>query len=135
MEHMMRVKLLLGISMMLLSLAASAQSNSDQQNTTSPTGSSDSMTVRGCLTGSAGTYVLVADDKGKPYMLQGNKSDLDQMIRHEVEITGKLMHQTGSDQGQATSTGDNNRAQPPGATLQVSSVREVSNTCAAKMSR
>ena len=127
-------KLFVAISFLSFSMALWAQSNSGQQNigadaTTNP------ITIRGCVTGSAGTYVLVADQHGKPYMLEGSNSNLDKMIRHEVEVTGQLVNQTGADRSQTSSSGQTNRTQPPGATLQVSSVREISDTCSAKAAR
>jgi hypothetical protein len=79
--------------------------------------------------------VLVADQQGKPYILQGTNSDLDKMIQHEVEVTGQLVNQTGIDRSQPSSSEGSNRTQPPGATLQVSSVREISDTCSAKTAR
>ncbi len=131
---MQRTKLLFGISVLLLSMAAWAQSDSTQQNT-GASATSNPITVRGCVTGSAGTYVLVADQQGKPYMLQGGNTNLDKMIRHEVEVTGQLVNETGTDRSQTSSSDETSRTQPRGATLQVSSVREISDTCSAKTAR
>jgi len=130
----MKRAILFGIFLALFSVGAWAQSD-NQQNASSSTGSSNAVTVRGCLTGSAGTYVLVADQQGKPYMLRGSNTDLDKMILHEVEISGQLVNQTGTDRSQTASGEASNRTQPPGATLQVSSVREISDTCSAKSAR
>ncbi len=122
-------KLLFGIVVMLLSLATWAQTDNSQQNSTA---NSNPITVRGCLTGSAGAYVLLADQQGKPYMLQGQGASLDKMIHQEVEITGQLVNETGNEQRQTASGAENSGTQPPGATLHVSSVREISDTCSAK---
>ncbi len=129
---MKSMTLLVAILLPVLAMAAWAQSDSSQANTSA--GSTNPMTVRGCITGSAGTYVLIADQQGKPYMLRGTNGDLDKMIRHEVEVTGQLVNQTGTDRSQTSDNGGN-RTQPPGATLQVSSVREISDTCSAKSAR
>ena len=118
----MKVKLLFGIAFALFSIAAWAQADNSQQNT-SP-GSATPVTVRGCLTGAAGAYVLIADEKGVPYLLRGSNSDLEKMIQHEIEVTG-LVRKTANSE---TSSGQ----QLPGSTLQVTSVREVADTCAAK---
>jgi hypothetical protein len=108
-----------------------AQSQDTPQNASSAGSQSGQVVVRGCLTGAAGAYVLIADDRGTPYLLRGNTGNLDRMIQHEVEITGqKVASQTSSSQSSTTNT--DKVQHPPGSTLLVSAVNDIADTCAAK---
>ena len=121
-----------GILVVLLSVGGWAQNDNNQQNGNASAGTSNAVTVRGCLTGAAGAYVLLADQKGTPYKLRGG-NDLDRMIQHEIEVTG-LALAPASDRTETSSQGQD-RTQVPSTTLQVSSVREIADTCAVKPAR
>lgn len=129
----MKFTMLFGILVVLLSVGAWAQNDNNQQNGSASAGTSNAVTVRGCLTGAAGAYVLLADQKGTPYKLRGG-NDLDRMIQHEIEVTGQTLAPA-SDRTQTSSQGQEARTQVPPATLQVSSVREIADTCAVKPAR
>jgi len=48
-------------------------------------------TVRGCLDGERGNYIVVEDNSGIVYVLKGVGNKLDGYLRHEVEVKGKLL--------------------------------------------
>src|SRR5881394_3950934 len=62
---------------------AGATASSSDQATSSSTGN----TVQGCLSGSAGSYMLT-DSTGVMYQLSGSDSDLSANVNKEVEVTG-----------------------------------------------
>jgi hypothetical protein len=47
-------------------------------------------TVRGCLDGERGNYILV-DDNSSVYVLKGVGNKLDSYLHHEVEVKGKML--------------------------------------------
>jgi len=47
-------------------------------------------TVRGCLQGDRGNYVLV-EDNSSVYVLKGVGNKLDSYLRHEVEVKGRML--------------------------------------------
>jgi hypothetical protein len=68
-----------------------------QQASSTPASGSDSTaparhlsTVRGCLDGDRGNYVLV-ENNGPVYVLKGVGNKLDSYLRHEVEVKGKML--------------------------------------------
>jgi hypothetical protein len=68
-----------------------------QQASSTPASGSDSTaparhlsTVRGCLDGDRGNYVLV-ENNGSVYVLKGVGNKLDSYLRHEVEVKGKML--------------------------------------------
>lgn len=129
----MKSTMLFGILVVLLSVGGWAQNDNSQQNGNASAGTSNAVTVRGCLTGAAGAYVLLADQKGTPYKLRGG-NDLDRMIQHEIEVTGQALAPV-SDRTETSSQGQEARTQVPPTTLQVSSVRDIADTCAVKPAR
>jgi hypothetical protein len=69
--------------------AQQSTSNASQiPSATAPTGHLS--TVRGCLDGDRGNYVVV-DNNGMAYVLKGVGNKLDSQIHHEVEVTGKML--------------------------------------------
>lgn len=58
-------------------------------NSTSPM--SDVSTVRGCLDGERGNYIVVEDKTSMVYVLKGVGNKLDNYLNHEVEVRGKLL--------------------------------------------
>jgi hypothetical protein len=68
-----------------------------QQSAGTPASGSDSTaparhlsTVRGCLDGDRGNYVVV-ENNGSVYVLKGVGNKLDSYLRHEVEVKGKML--------------------------------------------
>jgi hypothetical protein len=68
-----------------------------QQASSTPASGSDSTaparhlsTVRGCLDGDRGNYVVV-ENNGSVYVLKGVGNKLDSYLRHEVEVKGKML--------------------------------------------
>lgn len=64
------------------------------QQTAKPPGSDESrqqnqITVRGCLRSQRGNYILVANQTGLIYALQGVGHKLDSYVRKEIEVTGQ----------------------------------------------
>src|SRR5271155_2951626 len=51
---------------------------------------SDVSTVRGCLDGQRGNYIVVEDKTGLAYVLKGVGNKLDPQLHHEVEVKGRL---------------------------------------------
>lgn len=83
-------KLMMAVAALLLTAGAVAQ------DATAPAqaGASDSdkvATVRGCLRGSRGNYILIENNTGLTYVLKGVGNKLDAFRRHEVEVKGKLL--------------------------------------------
>jgi hypothetical protein len=60
-----------------------------QQSSAAP--ASKAVTVRGCLDGDRGNYVVVEENSGSVYVLKGVGNKLDSYLRHEVEVKGKIL--------------------------------------------
>jgi len=58
-------------------------------NSTAPV--SNIATVRGCLDGERGNYIVVEDNSGAVYVLKGVGNKLDNYLHHEVEVKGKML--------------------------------------------
>ena len=81
-------KLITTVGLLLMAAAAFAQ----EAAAPAQAGDSDHVTtVRGCLRGSRGNYVLFEDKTGLVYVLKGVGNKLDAQRRHEVEVKGKLL--------------------------------------------
>jgi len=66
------------------------------QESTTPPASADNAargvtTVRGCLDGSRGNYIVVENKTSLVYVLKGVGNKLDNQLNHEVEVKGKLL--------------------------------------------
>jgi hypothetical protein len=81
-------------------------------------------TIRGCLTGTAGNYRLVASD-GTAYELKGHESDLRKNVGKEVEITASTSPSSQSSAGARSQAGAGAATQ----TLQVREINKVADTC------
>jgi len=88
-----RTKRLIAVAGFLFVGFAAAQ----QPSSTPPasTGSSspptpNTSTVRGCLDGQRGNYIVVEDKTGLVYVLKGVGNKLDSKLHHEVEVKGQL---------------------------------------------
>jgi hypothetical protein len=114
------------LSIALLSVNVNAQNNSAPQTSGSSAAASTTgtgnTTLRGCLTGGAGTYMLLDKASGVGYILKGGE-DLSRQLNHELAVTGQTL--VSNSQSQAASG-----AVP--ATInnfQVQSVQEIADHC------
>jgi hypothetical protein len=68
------------------------------QHTPSPADNSGAdaskTTVRGCLQGERGNYIVIEDKTGSLFVLKGVGNKLDSHLHHEVEVTGKVLSGT-----------------------------------------
>jgi len=120
----MRHLILLSV-LMLAACWAAAQNDSTQTTPAgSQTGEGSQTTVQGCLSGSEGSYTLMADN-GTSYQLTGSTAKLKEHVGHEVKITGTASASSG--QASSNMGGQGGSTDMPG--LQVDSVKHVSKTC------
>ena len=98
-----------------------AQNNSGQN--------SNKTTLEGCLSGSAGSYTLTANN-GMTYQLQGKDNDLSKHVGQEVKVKGTA---AAGASGSMSGASSNSAGTPAGAasqqTFEVSKVKKVSKTC------
>jgi hypothetical protein len=69
-----------------------------QQSSTPPTSGSGvavparkAATVRGCLEGERGNYILIENNTSLVYVLKGVGNKLDSQLHHEVEVRGRTL--------------------------------------------
>jgi hypothetical protein len=78
--------------LLIAALAAVAQQSSTPPlstgNMSAP--ASNTSTVRGCLDGQRGNYIVVEDKTGLVYVLKGVGQKLDGQLHHEVEVKGRV---------------------------------------------
>jgi hypothetical protein len=87
-----------------------------------PTNAGGDMTVQGCLSGSAGNYMLT-DQNGTMYQLAGDTAKLSEHVGHEIKVTGSTSS-TATGGGNTSGTMESSKQ-----TLQVSSFQHISKTC------
>jgi hypothetical protein len=79
------------VGFLLIGLRALAQESSTRPATTgSNIAPANVSTVRGCLDGQRGNYIVVEDKTGLVYVLKGVGNKLDGQLHHEVEVKGRL---------------------------------------------
>lgn len=80
------------VGLLLIGLGAVAQQSSNPPASTGNSGASASntSTVRGCLDGQRGNYIVVEDKTGLVYVLKGVGNKLDSQLHHEVEVKGRV---------------------------------------------
>jgi hypothetical protein len=115
----------------LIGVAAPAQESS-----TAP--ASNNTTVRGCLRGQRGNYILIEDNTSAVYVLKGVGNKLDKQLRHQVEVKGKILPgsiKTGVTTEKAGSNPSDTVHGVDGVPLRVANVdtdvRTLSNRCKA----
>ncbi len=99
------------------------------QNSSAAENSSSGATLRGCVTGGAGTYVLISDSDGAAYTLVGQGPELDKQINHEVEVTGTPVSAPPSSQSSSHNSEAGAPAHASGNNFQVTTVREITDHC------
>jgi hypothetical protein len=110
--------LLLGVTWAVAQNAPATSQKGYSQSSTS-TGSQTS--VEGCLSSSAGKYMLT-DKNGKMYELTGDTSKLAEHVGHEIKVTGTESAATGASTGTMAKESTE-------ASLDVTSFRHISKTC------
>jgi hypothetical protein len=113
------------------SSAAAAPANSDAS-------ASHVSTVRGCLDGQRGNYIVVEDKTGLVYALRGVGNKLDRQVHHEVEVKGQVQPgtiKTGVNPTKAGSNPSDTEHGVDGVPLQVANVqtdvRTIAKSCKA----
>jgi hypothetical protein len=77
---------------LVITLGAVAQQSASQPTTASAgMPARGAATVRGCLNGQRGNYVLVEDNTSMVYALKGAGNKLDSYLNHEVEVKGRML--------------------------------------------
>ncbi len=103
---------------------SAASSTQDASAQATPTDAGNAQTVKGCLSGSDGNYILEASN-GKTYRLMGDTSKLSEHVGHEMKITGTISStSTTAPNGQ-----DVNGANTTRQTLEVTSFKHISKNC------
>jgi hypothetical protein len=78
---------------LLITMAAVAQQSptppASADNAAAP--ASHVSTVRGCLDGQRGNYILVENKSNMVYVLKGVGNKLDSQLHHEVEVKGRML--------------------------------------------
>lgn len=91
---MKSIKSLIAVQVFLLAaLGAVAQ---QPANPPAPAGGNtapvrNASTVRGCLNGQRGNYILIEDNTSLVYALKGVGNKLDSYLNHEVEVKGRML--------------------------------------------
>jgi hypothetical protein len=121
---------------LLIGLGAVAQQSSTPPATSAP--ADNVSTVRGCLRGQRGNYVLVEDKTGLMYVLKGVGNTLNGQLRHQVEVKGKILQgtvKTGINPTKVGSNPSDTAHGVDGVPLQVANpetdIRTISNKCKA----
>ena len=136
---MNRTKSLIAVGGVLLTgLGAVAQESSTPPATTGSTRAPANVsTVRGCLDGQRGNYI-VEDKTGLVYVLKGVGNKLDGQLQHEVEVKGRLrsgLIKTGVNPSKSGSNPSDTAHGVDGVPLEVadvqSDVRTISKHCKA----
>jgi len=128
--------LIVSIAFVFIAVAAVAQ-----QPSTPPASSGSSSnisTVRGCLDGQRGNYIVVEDKTGLVYALKGVGYKLDGQLHHEVEVKGRVrpgIIKTGINPAKAGSNPSDTEHGVDGVPLEVAGVhtdiRTISKHCKA----
>lgn len=77
--------------LMLISFGAFAQQSTSPATGGDTTQSRHTTTVRGCLSGERGNYILVQNRTSMVYVLKGVGNKLDGYLHQEVEVTGRTL--------------------------------------------
>ncbi|HXZ79730.1 MAG TPA: hypothetical protein VEG30_07360 [Terriglobales bacterium] len=133
------MKKMMFLLMLLLCVSwAVAQTGSSQSpSTAGSSGSSGSeQTVKGCLSGSSGNYMLT-DSSGNSWQLSGDTSKLADHVGHEIEVKGSTTSASSTtSSGASGSAGMSGQSSSSAQkTLNVSSVKHISKTCTSGASR
>ena len=78
------------ISVVMSSAAAVTGQQPSDQSAAPAQNDSNRITVRGCIRSERQNYILIADQTGVVYALQGVGNKLQSYLRKEVEVTGDI---------------------------------------------
>src|SRR5258705_927100 len=78
------------ISVVMSSAAVVTAQQPSDQPAAPPQNDSNKITVRGCIRSERQNYILIADQTGVVYALQGVGNKLQGFLRKEVEVTGDI---------------------------------------------
>jgi hypothetical protein len=97
------------------------------------TATSQITTVEGCLSQSAGSFML-ADNSGNNYQLSGDTSQLASLVGMEIQVNGVAKSSSASGQSSidpGAMSSDSAASASPGAfaQIEVSKVRKIANVC------
>jgi hypothetical protein len=135
-----RTKSLIALAALLLvGLGAVAQQSSAPPAASGSGAPGDNVsTVRGCLRGERGNYVVVEDKTGLMYVLKGVGNTLNGQLRHQVEVKGKILQgtvKTGINPAKVGSNPSDTARGVDGVPLQVANpetdIRTISKKCKA----
>jgi hypothetical protein len=123
-------------ALLITLLGADAQPSSTPQASASdsPAPARNAATVRGCLEGERGNYILIENNTSLVYVLKGVGNKLDGHLHHEVEVRGRMLPgtvKTGVRPEKAGSNPTDTVHGVDGTVLQVEDVRTVSKHCKA----
>jgi len=92
--HYVRVAFGVAAFLLLTTALVAQQSSAPSAPSSDDTAASKTSTVRGCLRGERGNYILIEDKTGSIYVLKGVGNKLDNYLRHEVEVKGRILSGT-----------------------------------------
>ena len=123
--------------LLLIGAAGMAQDSSTAPASSANSSAPNLTTVRGCLQGQRGNYIVVQNQTSMVYVLKGVGNKLDKQLRHQVEVKGKTLPgtiKTGVSSEKAGSNPSDTVRGVDGVPLQVADVadvRTISNRCKA----
>jgi hypothetical protein len=111
--------------------SSAAQSSDAGSHTADSAGQT---TINGCVSGSAGTYMLTEEKTGRTYTLEGDDAQLAKQVGHEVSVSGAAVNPNENRSSTSSSaTNENGSSASPDTRahhVRVSSVKEVADYCA-----
>jgi hypothetical protein len=134
-----RAKSLIAVAFLLIGLGAVAQQSSTPPAASGSGAPADKVsTVRGCLRGQRGNYVVVEDKTGLMYVLKGVGNTLNGQLNRQVEVKGKILSgtvKTGINPAKVGSNPSDTARGVDGVPLQVANpetdIRTISKKCKA----
>jgi hypothetical protein len=139
-RNMDRTKSLIAVAaFLLIGLGAVAQQSSPPPAASGSSAPADNVsTIRGCLKGQRGNYVLVEDKTGLMYVLKGVGNTLNAQLNRQVEVKGKILSgtvKTGINPAKVGSNPSDTARGVDGVPLQVANpetdIRTISKKCKA----
>jgi hypothetical protein len=128
--NMKKMFVLAGVALLCASLGWA------QQSAPSADSNAASSSIRGCLSGAEGNYMLTQQD-GTVFRLVGKEDQLKNHIGHEVMVTGQV---SASGSGSAPDQGESNSQNSAGSsgsstsgnTVEVSDIKMVAKRCSSE---
>lgn len=89
--HYLRIVSKAAAFLLLSAAAVAQQSSATPGSSPDNTTAASQTTVRGCLQGERGNYIVIEDKTSSVYVLKGVGNKLDNQLHHEVEVTGRVL--------------------------------------------